>query len=61
MMNRYVGAANALPDSRTPRRFMSVSITTRATLSSTVHGTSAGKADVKLATPEVTDTATVRM
>ncbi len=30
-MNRYVGAAKALPDSRTPRRFIAARITTKPT------------------------------
>ncbi len=34
-MNRYVGAAKALPDSRTPRRFAAVSRTTKPSASAT--------------------------
>ncbi len=60
-MNAYVGKANEIPDSFTPRRFTSVRSTTRPTLNSTTHGASPGKAETRLATPEVTDTATVRM
>ena len=34
---------------------------TMATLSHTVHGSSEGKAETRFATPDVTDTATVKM
>ena len=53
--------ANAVPDSRMPRRFSSVMTSTTSTASSTRCEFSDGTADRKLATPEETDTATVSM
>jgi hypothetical protein len=58
-MNAYVGIANAVPDSRTPRRFIRVSTTTSTTARATLCGASAVTAEVRFATPAETDTATV--
>ncbi len=60
-MNAYVGAANARPDSRSPRRFTAVSSTTIPTQIDSVCGARPGNADTRFDTPEVTDTDTVRM
>lgn len=59
MMNRYVGAAKARPDSRTPRRFIAVSRPTKTSAISTRYSASSGIAEMMLSTPEATDTATV--
>lgn len=48
-----------MPDSRTPRRFITVSSTMNPRQSSTEYGARAGKADTKFSTPEAIDTATV--
>ncbi len=53
--------ANAVPDSRTPRRFSSVMTAMISTAISTTWLLSEGIAEVRLATPEETETATVRM
>jgi hypothetical protein len=55
----YVGIANAVPDSFTPRRFARVSIVTMPRDSPTACGASTGNADTMFATPAATDTATV--
>jgi hypothetical protein len=59
-MNRKVGAAKSLPDSRMPRRFATAMPTTAATQSAGRYGKSSGTADVSAATPAATLTATVR-
>ena len=58
-MNAYVGIANTVPDSRTPRRFASVISRTNPSESSTLYGDSAGSAEVIANTPATTETATV--
>ena len=58
-MNPYVGTANTIPDSRTPRRFMTASSATKPTAIGTACGARPGNADTMLATPAATDTATV--
>jgi len=60
-MNTYVGTLNAIPDSRTPRRFTAISTTIDASPSATACGMSDGYADVIAAIPLDTDTETVRM
>ena len=55
----YVGMANAVPDSRSPRRFIAVSSTTAVTATSTLWVATNGTTEPRLATPEETDTATV--
>jgi hypothetical protein len=59
--NAYVGIANSTPDSRTPRRFMSVmnAMTTRAI--ATREPYSPGANETMAATPAATLTDTVRM
>ena len=52
--------AKALPDSRTPRRFMAVSAAISATAASTSWPRSHEKAAAAFCTPEEIDTATVR-
>ena len=59
--NAYVGSANRAPDSRTPRRLASVSMTMNARQSVTSCPRSEGAADVSARTPAATETATVRM
>ena len=58
-MKQYVGIANAVPDSRTPRRFISAMTTTTTTAMSVTWAPRTGKAEARLATPAETDTATV--
>ena len=58
-MNRYVGTANARPDSRTPRRLTRVSTATHPTASRTRWVLSDGTAEMTLSTPAATETATV--
>ena len=58
-MNAYVGTANSVPDSRTPRRFASVIKTTNPTAISTLTGWRLGIAEVNANTPATTETATV--
>ena len=58
-MNTYVGTAKAVPDSRTPRRFMTAITATIATAITATCALSAGNADARLATPADTETATV--
>ena len=58
-MNKYVGTAKARPDSRTPRRFASISSATHATDNSTACRCRLGAALVMATTPDTTDTATV--
>ena len=59
-MNRYVGTANAVPDSFVPRRFSAMSSRTRTDAASASWPTSHGMAEVAFCTPEEIDTATVR-
>ncbi len=58
-MNEYVGTAKVRPDSLTPRKFATISKTTKPTESATACRCSDGKALVMATTPETTDTATV--
>src|SRR4051812_26797700 len=60
-MNAYVGTLKTTPDSRTPRRFTTVSSTIDQTQRRTVCGIRLGYADVIAATPDEIETATVRM
>ena len=60
-MNTYVGTLNAIPDSRTPRRFTNASTITAAMHSATACGARRGYADVIAAMPLEIDTETVRM
>ncbi len=57
---RYVGMAKSLPDSLTPRRFISVSSTMAATAQAVLCSTTKGMAEPRFSTPEAMDTATVR-
>jgi hypothetical protein len=57
--NAYVGTANAMPDSRTPRRFTAVSRAMNSSESSTLCGARLGTAEASASTPAATDTATV--
>ena len=57
----YVGKANSSPDSRTPRRFPSVSTRMQPSESSTWCEASDGATEVSAKTPAATETATVRM
>ena len=59
--NAYVGTANRIPASRTPRRFASVRISTKSSERGTLCEASDGAADESATTPAVTETATVRM
>ena len=54
-----MGIANAVPDSRTPRKLISAMVATRTTAMSVTRESSTGKAEARLATPADTDTATV--
>ena len=58
-MNAYVGTANRVPDSRTPRRLASVTSRTNPSESSSLYGESAGSAEVIANTPATTETETV--
>ena len=58
-MKPYVGNANSSPDSRTPRRFPSVSTKMQARDRATSCETSDGNAEVIAKTPAATETATV--
>ena len=58
-VNAYVGTANAVPDSRTPRRLAAASSATRTSASQTRTGLRSGNAEITLSTPAETDTATV--
>ncbi len=58
-MKPYVGNANNSPDSRTPRRFPSVSTKMQASDRATSCETSDGNAEVIAKTPAATETATV--
>ena len=51
--------ANAVPDSRMPRRLAAARIPTRTSASQTRIGLRSGKAEMTLSTPAETDTATV--
>src|SRR6266536_2537079 len=56
----YVGRANAIPDSRTPRRLTSVRTPTAARERATLCESTDGASDVIARMPAATDTATVR-
>jgi hypothetical protein len=58
-VKKYVGAANILPDSRTPRRFPMAMAPTARELKRTRWGKRAGIADVSAAIPATADTDTV--
>jgi hypothetical protein len=58
-VNAYVGTANAVPDSRSPRRLAAASSATRPSESPTRAGLRSGNAEITLSTPADTDTATV--
>src|SRR5207247_8033102 len=58
--NEYVGSAKRTPDSRTPRRFTTVSRTTKPSDSTTLWLASDGAVEVIASTPAATETATVR-
>src|SRR5262249_28533914 len=58
-MNPYVGIANTVPDSLTPRRFMRPRTATRPMHIGTAYGPRDGNAETMFATPAATDTATV--
>ncbi len=58
-MNAYVGTAKSVPDSRTPRRFASVTSRTNPSESSTLNGARPGIAEVMANTPATTETETV--
>lgn len=55
----YVGIAKSLPDSFTPRRFISVSRTTTATAQITLCSMTKGIAEPRFSMPEAMETATV--
>ena len=55
-----MGAANSVPAWRTPRRLATTRSAIRATPIGTACDLSDGTAEVTAATPDVTDTATVR-
>ncbi len=59
-MKANVGPANSAPDSFTPRRFPTMSSTTKKSAIGTVHLSRAGNAEVIAAVPLEMDTATVR-
>ena len=58
---KYVGIANTTPDSFTPRRLTIMTNATKTSAMATRCSNNAGNADVICATPEDTETATVRM
>ena len=59
-MNAYVGMANAVPDSRTPRRLADMSSTTATTaIVDLVAAENARRVDAAFCAPEEIDTATV--
>ena len=59
-MNAYTGTAKALPDSRTPRRFIAVRKMTRPMATWTSWPRNDGIAVAAFCTPDETETATVR-
>ena len=59
-MNAYTGMAKALPDSRTPRRFIAVRKMTSPIATSTSWPRNDGMAVAAFCTPDETETATVR-
>jgi hypothetical protein len=59
IMKPYVGMENSVPDSRRPRRFSAVSTITAVIATPTLCSATQGTTEPKLATPELTDTATV--
>ena len=60
-MKPYVGIANRIPASRTPRRFTIAISAIAASDSATRYGASDPTAEVIAKTPLATETATVRM
>ncbi|CAM5373492.1 hypothetical protein SGRIM128S_07103 [Streptomyces griseomycini] len=56
----YVGTAKSVPDSLTPRRFISVSSTITPIAQATLCSTTNGIAEPRFSMPEEIDTATVR-
>ena len=58
-MKKYVGIANAVPDSRTPRRFRNVMTPIRTTAIRTTCCSTGSKADAMLSTAAAIETATV--
>jgi hypothetical protein len=59
VMNPYVGTAKTVPDSLTPRRFITVSTATKPSEIPVAAGRSGRKAEVIASTPAATETATV--
>ncbi len=59
-MNAYVGTANRVPDSRTPRRLASVTSRTNPSASSILNGARLGIAEVMANTPATIETDTVK-
>jgi hypothetical protein len=57
--NAYVGMAKTVPDSRMPRRFISVSSATMPSAAATLFSAIHGIAEPMFSTPDDTDTATV--
>ena len=55
----YVGTEKTAPDSLTPRRLPTARMAMKNRQIGTVHGRSAGNADVIAAVPDAIDTATV--
>lgn len=60
IMNAYVGKANAVPDSRMPRRLAAATNTTVPTANTTLWSAMNGIAEPMLAIPAEIETATVR-
>ncbi len=60
-MKKKVGTATTIPDSRTPRRFSTITPPTSTIASITRCESSPGNAETICATPEEIETATVRM
>jgi len=61
MMNAYVGMANAVPDSRRPRRLSAARMVTAAIAKGILCSATNGTTEPRLFTPAAVDTATVRM
>ncbi len=55
----YVGIAKSVPDSRTPRRFITVSSRITPIAQGTLFSTTKGTAEPRFSMPEEIDTATV--
>ena len=60
-MKKKVGTATTVPDSRTPRRLMTITAITSTIAIHARCGKSAGNAETSCATPDDIETATVRM